>query len=672
MLFFKLGGNYMDLISSIYEYLHNNKINYAIMIDGEWGSGKTVFIKNNVIKKYDNSLYISLYGVSTIDKLSEKIYLELLKSKATFNPISNFFRKLYKNIFFKIIFFIPVLLFKLLKLIYIGFNKIIWFVTYNYINLKTNINISSLSSKDFYGILKLFKNLNKYILVFDDLERCCISMDEVLGFINDFVEHNNMKCIIIANEEEINKIQTQNLELKILTAANEKIEFYDSEDIKPGKYSKKENGKLDNNDLKKRIEYLYDDCNKYKLIKEKLIGKEFKFIPDLDDIYDKLAFKYKNHEDFYSILNDTKSVVINTMKNGNFNNIRTMDFYFDNFFHIYNASFNFINESKINHDFIYSNLSSSIINGCILIKRGYNLQLLPTEKTYDYISYEKDENSLFSSKLYLNFDFVNEYLTFNYIKTSNIEKTINDFANSNCDKLSENDPFNLLNEYWFYSSKELLIILNDIYNNILEDKYNSSLFIPIIKKISYLEVTGFNNSIIDKIVSIIVTKVEKGENVIISDHEFFNDNNAYNNYLKHISLIKQVISKNKKDKKESNLEDIFVSDNWGVEFCKYIEKNKDEYLRNKKFFAQLDVKRIIKLLKQSKIKDVYYFKYSLDNIYDFANVRDFFLDDLENIKLFKTNLKKEIKVDKIEDPMLKYPFKLLYEKLDDIIERLDK
>ena len=40
---------------------------------------------------------------------------------------------------------------------------------------------------------------------------------------------------------------------------------------------------------------------------------------------------------------------------------------------------------------------------------------------------------------------------------------INDFANSNCDKLSENDPFNLLNEYWFYSSKELLIILNDIY-----------------------------------------------------------------------------------------------------------------------------------------------------------------------------------------------------------------
>ena len=35
-----------------------------------------------------------------------------------------------------------------------------------------------------------------------------------------------------------------------------------------------------------------------------------------------------------------------------------------------------------------------------------------------------------------------------------------------------------------------------------------------------------------------------------------------------------------------------------------------------------------RLLKQSKIKDVYYFKYSLDNIYDFANVRDFFLDDL--------------------------------------------
>ena len=65
----------MDLKDVIYDYLKNKFINYAILIKGEWGSGKTFFVKKNVVKRYDNALYISLYGISSIDKLSYKIYL---------------------------------------------------------------------------------------------------------------------------------------------------------------------------------------------------------------------------------------------------------------------------------------------------------------------------------------------------------------------------------------------------------------------------------------------------------------------------------------------------------------------------------------------------------------------------------------------------------------------
>ena len=80
----------MDLKDVIDDYLKNKFINYAILIKGEWGSGKTFFVKKNVVKRYDNALYISLYGISSIDKLSEKIYLEIIKSKATTNCISKF------------------------------------------------------------------------------------------------------------------------------------------------------------------------------------------------------------------------------------------------------------------------------------------------------------------------------------------------------------------------------------------------------------------------------------------------------------------------------------------------------------------------------------------------------------------------------------------------------
>lgn len=234
-----------NLKNIIYEYLKNTKINYAIMINGEWGSGKTFFVKKNIIKRYSNSLYISLYGVSSIDKLSEKIYLEIIKSKALTNKFSIFLKKIYdKYLFFKIAFFPFLLIWRILKFIYNSFFKLIWLITYNFINLKFNINLSSIEKKDFYGILKLFKNINKYIFVIDDLERCSIPIEEVMGYLNDFVEHKNVKCIIVVNEEEIIKTNNNNYELKILTALNEKIDYYDL-DRQSDKNSKKKKEKCE-------------------------------------------------------------------------------------------------------------------------------------------------------------------------------------------------------------------------------------------------------------------------------------------------------------------------------------------------------------------------------------------------------------------------------------------
>jgi c-di-AMP phosphodiesterase-like protein len=47
------------------------------------------------------------------------------------------------------------------------------------------------------------KDTSKCILVFDDLERCNIEIINLLGYINYFVEHQNLKVIVIANEDEI-------------------------------------------------------------------------------------------------------------------------------------------------------------------------------------------------------------------------------------------------------------------------------------------------------------------------------------------------------------------------------------------------------------------------------------------------------------------------------------
>ena len=44
---------------------------------------------------------------------------------------------------------------------------------------------------------------NDYFFVFDDLERCPMPLDEVMGYISNFVEQYEAKVILIGNEEEI-------------------------------------------------------------------------------------------------------------------------------------------------------------------------------------------------------------------------------------------------------------------------------------------------------------------------------------------------------------------------------------------------------------------------------------------------------------------------------------
>lgn len=41
------------------------------------------------------------------------------------------------------------------------------------------------------------------IIIFDDIERCKIPVDEIYGFVNNFVEHSKCKIILISDEDKI-------------------------------------------------------------------------------------------------------------------------------------------------------------------------------------------------------------------------------------------------------------------------------------------------------------------------------------------------------------------------------------------------------------------------------------------------------------------------------------
>lgn len=159
---------------------------YAVHIDGEWGAGKTWFIKkfqeSNEKYKY---LYVSLYGVKSISQIEDQFFQQLhpwLASKAF-----NIGAKLLKGV--------------VKTSVGLDLNG-------------DNVNDVEFSSPTIptEDIQKMLSDAENRVLIFDDLERCPIAED-VLGYINHFVEHQGKRVILIGHQEELEK-KTEFLKIK--------------------------------------------------------------------------------------------------------------------------------------------------------------------------------------------------------------------------------------------------------------------------------------------------------------------------------------------------------------------------------------------------------------------------------------------------------------------------
>lgn len=152
---------------------------YAVLLKGKWGSGKTHFIneyKNELNKNKQKYIYVSLYGITSYDEIETK-FLEAIHP-TLYNKKTIFAGKIAKQ-----------LLKATLKIDLDGDKK--------------DDDSMSLKIPDFKPEDLL--NTRDYILIFDDLERCSINIINLLGYINFFVEHQSYKVILIANEKELKK-----------------------------------------------------------------------------------------------------------------------------------------------------------------------------------------------------------------------------------------------------------------------------------------------------------------------------------------------------------------------------------------------------------------------------------------------------------------------------------
>ena len=153
---------------------------FAVLLQGQWGSGKTWFInkyREKLKEKNQKCLYVSLYGMTSLSEIEDAFFQQLhpiLSSKGM--AITG----------------------KIIK----GFLKGALKVDLDNDNRDdgtVNFQIPEINLPEY------LKNTDKSILIFDDLERCKIDLSNTLGYINYFVEHQDLKVILVANEDELLK-----------------------------------------------------------------------------------------------------------------------------------------------------------------------------------------------------------------------------------------------------------------------------------------------------------------------------------------------------------------------------------------------------------------------------------------------------------------------------------
>ena len=293
-----------DLVESILDYVRSDYTDYAIMINGEWGSGKTYFWNNRIRKKIESmhlngkkytTIYMSLYGISNLEEISKKIFIE------TTQLMDKNLRK------------------------YMDVNNQTTIPEY----AKTGLDMAN-----FFGVTQNgdkidyadFFATDDKVLCFDDLERANVDVIDILGYINNFVEHDHIKTIIICNEKELStKLKSSNLEMKTFIATY----LLD----KQGELNKPDKPMVEK--IQNKIERVFDKANDYERIKEKLIGETFEYAPKFDYIINGILMRYENDSDLIRFLRENTRLIISTFERSGTRNLRILKHSLNDFKKIY-------------------------------------------------------------------------------------------------------------------------------------------------------------------------------------------------------------------------------------------------------------------------------------------------------------------------------------------------
>lgn len=635
-----------EILNIILKYIDENIYNYAVMIDGEWGCGKTYFVREALIpaiseheedKPEDKKrcvIYTSLYGVNSVDEISKQIILNAYFEKA---GKAKGLIQTSSKIFGAALSLLPA--------------------------FGIDIDVKDLSGK-----LSELLQVKNSILVFDDLERCDCPINEVLGYINTFVEQEGLKVILIANEKEIGHITSQaNQELRYLVAAHSDIKFEeDSKKSRAAQIAQESHARMygqkqpeqpvqiDINTLQKRIESLFGQNEVYERVKEKLIGNTVHYYPELRKVFVCLISGDGIDSNLKKLLQEDLTFFEEYMINEDHPNLRTFQFFLSKIQGLYDVISKLKGEGQ---QAFLKYIIQYCFKICVAYKGGTYKYKWSSNEEYGFKPI--GHMDVFGSNL--NLRFVDDYIVGSVLDSSRVEQMLIVYENEYIKKGNQElDDLRKLELGWYVSTDDdIEVAIAQIMKALDADKYDPNVYTRIINVLLHLESIGFSKENIPLAVSKMKINLGKQTSFIYLDRGFSLDPEAADKE-RYVSIMNELQAEANKKLQERSIDTIekFLSetDSWAENLYQYVRDNFREVADQTGFLSKLNIDSLINKLSKSKSFDLHAFRACILQLYGTPPIEPALEQDGPRLIALKDGIEKlDTKgLDKVQSTQIKY------------------
>ncbi len=584
--------NKNELNEYIKKYVEDINCYGAIMITGGWGTGKSYFLRNELIPYLKKNtkcsiLVVSLHGLRSEFDISKSIYFEYI-----------FEKKIFKNAKKKIRSHSATLGL-------VGAKTIIKGVASYF-----NVNIDT-SEKELEKVYKSI-DLKNTLVVFEDVERSNINPVDIMAYVNNLVEYDGVKVLLVANESEM----------------------------------------------------CGENSEKYKQIKEKTISDTIPFYSDYDCAIASILQKFENQKIGIIVLSKKKDEIVRTLvdqlKNVNKQsniNLRSvlysfikvndlLDYYQDD------LDFNFVVSILISSAVFVQKLKGGekcVWNDADSVSSSLGCYEYPLQKfCYDYIVYNSFDKQLIKSK-------ESEFLK--YIEDNLRESELNR-------KLS------IIYSCYLHKEEDVIKTIDYVFDELKEDHIPLNLYYKIANYLIYIKYMIGYGDVIDECNQIMINRLSGLSPEELKKIEYYGGINLcsseevdeFTNFKK---AVESAVMKNNLNLDLFSYKLVDLKD-----FCERTIKSKDKYILDRCFSKRIDNKKIVQLLKSCSSEQINDIRGVYLSIYSFSNIGEFFSGDIDSLTELKDLVSDLLNFDDF-DKIQKRQIKFFVSNLNDIISKIN-